>query len=254
MNKISALHILVGFLLFSQFSYAQVSGSGPVGIPVVGVHYGGAFPGADLADRYGYFNRVGFTAGYKLKSNWSFGIESDFWFSDSVKMTGLFDHLVDEFGNITNDIGMPAGVLVYPRGVHANGYVGRLFPLNERNQNSGILVQLSAGYVLHHLRIETNDNVVPQLELDYKKGYDRLTTGVNTQQFVGYSFLNNKGSYSFYAGLYFQQGFTHNRRTINFDQPDTPVSTALRLDLQTGFRIGWYIPFYSSEPRDFYYN
>lgn len=253
MKYLKTIAFLVSFSQ-SLLLTAQVSGSESVSIPVVGVHYGGAFSGGDLAERFGYMNRVGFTAGYKLKNNWSFGLESDFWFSDNVRLTGLFDHLIDSHGNITNDIGMPASVLVYARGVHANAYVGRLFPLNERNQNSGILVQLSGGYMLHHLRIETNDNVVPQIELDYKKGYDRLTTGVNTQQFVGYSFLNNRGSYSFYAGLYFQQGFTYNRRTINFDQPDIPVSTALRLDLQTGFRVGWYIPFYSSEPRDFYYN
>ena len=29
------------------------------------------------------------------------------------------------------------------------------------------------------MKIETNEQVVPQLELDYKKGYDRLTTGIN---------------------------------------------------------------------------
>ena len=34
----------------------------------------------------------------------------------------------------------------------------------------------------------------------------------------------------------------------------TELSTALRLDLQTGIRIGWYIPFYSKKPKDFYYN
>jgi len=174
---------LAFILLIVFFTYtpvkAQVSGSAAVALPVVGVHYGGAFSGGDLAARYGYFNRVGFTAGYKLKSNWSFGIESDFWFSDNVRLTGLFDHLVDDAGNITNDLGMPASVLVYPRGVHANAYVGRLFPLNQSNRNSGILVQLSGGYMLHRLRIETNDNVVPQIELDYKKGYDRLTTGFN---------------------------------------------------------------------------
>ncbi|MEN9993480.1 MAG: hypothetical protein RL762_137 [Bacteroidota bacterium] len=251
MKKVTALFL---YFLWAAPLLAQVSGSEALSLPVVGIHYGGAFSGADLAERYGYFNRVGFTAGYKFKSNWSVGVESDFWFSDNVKLTGLFDHLLDNAGNITNDLGMPGSVLVYPRGVHANAYVGRLFPLNQTNQNSGILVQLSGGYMLHHLRIETNDNVVPQIELNYKKGYDRLTTGFNAQQFIGYSFLNNRGSASFYAGFYFQQGFTYNRRTINFDEPDVPVSTARRLDLQTGFRVGWYIPFYSAEPREYYYN
>jgi hypothetical protein len=44
---------------------------------------------------------------------------------------------------------------------------------------------------LHRLKIETNEQVVPQIELDYKKGYDRLTMGVNFHQFIGYSFLAN---------------------------------------------------------------
>jgi hypothetical protein len=44
---------------------AQVSGSEALAVPVVGIHYGGAFSGGDLAARYGYFNRVGLTAGYK---------------------------------------------------------------------------------------------------------------------------------------------------------------------------------------------
>jgi len=171
--------LLVVLLSLLSFTLnAQVSGSESVSLPVVGVHYGGAFSGGDLAERFGYFNRVGLTAGYKFKSNWSAGLESDFWFSDNVRLTGLFDHLVDAAGNITNDLGMPASVLVYPRGVHVNAYVGKLFPLNDNNRNSGILVQLSGGYMLHRLRIETNDNVVPQLELDYKKGYDRLSSGL----------------------------------------------------------------------------
>ena len=128
--------ILFFIFYFAGKVLSQVSGSEPVSLPVVGVHYGGAFSGGDLAERFGYFNRVGLTAGYKFKSNWSFGIESDFWFSDNVRLTGLFDHLVDAAGNITNDLGLPASVLVYPRGVHVNAYVGKLFPLNDKNRNN----------------------------------------------------------------------------------------------------------------------
>ena len=102
--------LFILFLALHLSSYAQVSGSEALSLPVVGIHYGGAFSGADLAERYGYFNRVGLTAGYKFKSNWSVGLESDFWFSDNVKITGLFDHLVDGAGNITNDLGLPGSV------------------------------------------------------------------------------------------------------------------------------------------------
>jgi hypothetical protein len=166
----------------------------------------------------------------------------------------LFDHLIDDKGNITDINGDIANVLVFPRGFNANVSIGRLFPMSKTNENSGILVHGGVGYLLHHMRIETNDQVVPQIELEYKRGYDRMTTGLNFHQFVGYSFLNNGGPLNFYAGIYFQQGLTYNRRSINFDQPNVPVSTAMRLDLQTGIRVGWYIPFYSKKPKDFYYN
>ncbi len=169
-------------------------------------------------------------------------------------MTGIFDHLVDSFDNITDVNGDTAIVMVFSRGVHANLAFGRIFPVWSPNKNSGILVHAGAGYLLHRLRIETQEQVVPQLELDYKKGYDRLTTGINFHQFVGYSFMANGGFLNFYGGFYIQEGITRNRRTIFFDQPETPVSQDLRLDLQYGIRLGWYIPFYKRLPKDFYYN
>jgi hypothetical protein len=135
-----------------------------------------------------------------------------------------------------------------------NASFGKLFPVLSPNSNSGILVHVGAGYLLHRLRIETNDQVVPQIELDYKKGYDRLTMGVNFHQFIGYSFLANSGAYNFYGGFYLQQGLTKNQRTIFFDQPDVPVSTATRIDVQYGFRLGWYIPFYKRQPKEFYFD
>ena len=61
-------------------------------------------------------------------------------------------------------------------------------------------------------------------------------------------------AYNFYLGAYFQQGFTKNRRTIFFDQPDIPVSTDLMFDGQIGFRFGWLIPVYKRQPKSYYFN
>ena len=255
-HKTLTFRIIVLFLLLSPL-FIQAQGevkNESISTPLVGIHWGGNLPGGDLLARYGFLNNLGFSAGYKLQNQWYFGVDANFIFGNTVKMNGIFDHLLDDKGNITDVNGTKATVLVYPRGFNANFSVGRLFPTGKKNANSGILVHAGAGYLLHHLRIETNDQVVPQIELTYKRGYDRMTTGLNFHQFVGYSFLNNGGPLNFYAGIYCQQGLTYNRRTINYDQPDIPVSTALRLDLQTGIRIGWYIPFYSKKPKDYYYN
>lgn len=66
--------------------------------------------------------------------------------------------------------------------------------------------------------------------------------------------MANEGVLNFYAGFYAQEGFTYNRRTINFDTPDIPVSTDMRLDIQYGFKLGWLIPIYPRQPKEFYYN
>lgn len=246
---------LIFMLFISLYSNAQRNvKDSAISTPWVGVHYGANLPGADLLARYGFLNHVGFMAGYKTKKQWYYGLDANFIFGRTVHMTGLFDHLVDDKGNITDVNGDIAKVFVMPRGFNANVSVGRLFPIFGSNKSSGIFIHGGLGYLLHHLRVETQDQVIPQLELDYKKGYDRLSIGINTHQFVGYAFLADGGFYNFYAGLYAQQGFTKNQRTIYFDQPTVPVSTATRLDLQFGLRAGWFIPIYKRKPKDYYFN
>ena len=254
MIQFKTLLILIVVLCFGVLHGQRNVKDSAIATPWIGVHYGGNFPSGDLNDRYGYLNHIGVMAGYKTAKQLYVGLDANFMFGNNVKMTGLFDHLVDSQGNITDINGDIAIVLVMPRGFNTNLSIGGLWPVWGSNKNSGIFVHGGAGFLLHHMRIETQNQVIPQLELDYKKGYDRLTTGINIHQFIGYSFMADGGFYNFYGGLYAQQGFTKNRRTIFFNQPTTPVSTDLRLDLQVGFRLGWFIPIYKRKPKDFYYN
>lgn len=249
-------NVLLSLLIISSNSFAQRNVKDSIiGTPMVGVHYGANWTGGDLADRFGYLNHIGIAAGYKTNKNWYWGFDGNFIFGNKVRnVDSIFSHLQDSQGNITDINGDIAIVYLYARGFNANVSVGKLFPVLSPNSNSGIFVHLGFGYLLHRFRVETQDQVVPQLELDYRKGYDRLTIGPNIHQFVGYSFMANSGFYNFYAGFYAQQGFTKNQRTIFFDQPNVPVPTSTRLDLQFGLRAGWLIPFYKRQPKDFYFN
>jgi len=246
---------LVFCLLISNAYFAQNSIKDSVfSRPWISAEYGGNWTSGDLADRYGFMNHIGIMAGYKTKKNYFFGMESCFHFGNDIRLSGLFDHLVDSYGNITDENGDIAVVLVYPRGFSTNIAIGKIFPVFGSNKNSGLFIHGGIGYLWHYMKIETNNHVIPQIELEYKKGYDRLTTGINLHQFVGYNFMSNSGSYHFYGGFYAQEGFTKNRRTIFYDQPEIPVSTELRLDVQIGFKLGWVIPIYKRQPKDFYFN
>lgn len=249
MRSVFVLLYLPSFI----FSQRNVKDS-IIATPLVGVQYGLNQPTNDLAGRYGYFNYIGVLAGYKTKQNWFWGMDANFMFGNQIKVTGLFDNLVDSYGNITDINGDIAKVMVYARGFHVNAALGKIIPVFSPNKNSGIFIHGGIGYMLHHLRIETQDQVIPLLELEYKKGYDRLALGVNLHQFVGYSFMSNGGFFNFYAGFYVQQGFTKNQRKIFFDQPLVSVPTNTRKDFLYGVRVGWYIPFYKRQPKEFYYN
>ena len=245
---------LIGVLSSFSILYQRNVRDSIISTPMIGVHYGANWTAGDLYQRYGFMNHIGILAGYKTSRNVFLGMDANFIFGNQVKTKGLFDQLVDSYGNITDVNGDIAKVLVYSRGVNVNFSAGFILPILSPNENSGIFIHGGVGYLLHRLRVETQDQVIPQLELDYKKGYDRLTIGPNLHQFIGYSFLANGGFYNFYGGLYIQEGFTKNKRTVFFDQPDDPVSTDLRVDIQYGVKIGWQIPFYKRQPKDFYYD
>ena len=92
-------------------------------------------------------------------------MEGSFIFGNDVRVTGLFDHLTDSKGNITDVNGDIATVRLLSRGFHVNGTVGKIFPVLSPNKNSGLYANIGLGYVAYKLRIETQDHVVPQIEL-----------------------------------------------------------------------------------------
>jgi hypothetical protein len=251
--KISISFCALVFACTLQTSFAQRNVSDTIiSSPFLGFHYGGNMTQGDLADRFGYLNHVGLLAGYKTSKNWFWGIDGNFIFGNRLRISDPLAELRDEKGNITDQNGDIANVFLSARGFNTNLTFGKLIPVLSPNLNSGIFIHGGVGYMAYKLRIDTPDHVVPQIELDYRKGYDRLTLGVNFHQFVGYMFMANRGFLNFYGGFYAQQGLTRNQRSIFFDTPDVPVSKDQRLDMQIGFKLGWIIPVYKRKPQDYY--
>ena len=117
------------------------------------------------------------------------------------------------------------------------------------NENSGIIVTGGVGMLMHKIHITGTS---PQLTEEYKKGYDRLTFGVATSEFVGYFHMSNNRMLNFYFGVEFVQGWTVNRRGYNFDEMST--DTEKRLDHLSGFKVGWVLPLYKRVADEFYFD
>lgn len=217
---------------------------------LVGINYKASFTGADLADRWGFNNQLGGDFYVKFKNNLTIGLSGGFIFGSKLRDTTIFANVFNSFGNITSSAGQEADVLFLMRGASAYATVGYVFNKYGNNPNSGLWVNFGVGYLMHKIRIESLNDQVPQLEGPYRKGYDKLTMGVSSKQFIGYLYQSDFRLIKFYGGFEFSQGLTKNVRTYNFDTGGT--ETDLKLDLLYGFKVGWILPI-SHRTRGEYY-
>lgn len=222
-------------------------------IPMFYAAYAAQIPGGDLADRYGWNSNIGGGFMWKMQSNWLIGADFNYLFGKDIKIKNrVMTNLFTENGNIIDQSGSYASFNMVERGYYFTGKFGKVIPVLSPNPNSGIVLIAGIGYLQHKIRIEVLNNTAPQLNGDYKRGYDRLAGGPVLNGFAGYMHLSNKRLLNFFGGFDFSMAFTRPLRDVNFDTmlPD-PVQH--RKDLLSGFRVGWIFPIFSREPNPYYY-
>lgn len=209
-------------------------------------------PGGDMADRFGISYSIGPGYLYKTRSNWIFGVETNFFFGDDVKIgDSLFKHIMTSNGTLIDGNGEPAIIGITQRGISVWAKVGKIIPVLSPNPNSGFFTTLGVGYLRHNLSISNLDNTAPQILGDYRKGYDRLTAGPAVNLKIGYLFLSNHRLLNFMVGFELSQAWTKSLRDYDFDLMKKDDSS--RSDLLTGFKLGWIIPLYGRAPKEYYF-
>jgi len=173
--------------------------------------------GGDLSYRFGPNSSLGIGAFWKTGKNWIAGIEGNLMFGRKVRENGIFSNLEDSTGYIVDQNGQEGLVSLSERGYNFYFKAGKILPIFQKNQNSGLLVMIGAGFLQHKIKINTQGNSIPQLSGNYMKGYDRLTNGFSGSQFIGYFYLDNFKLINFYAGVEVSESFTQNRRNLNYN-------------------------------------
>jgi hypothetical protein len=209
------------------------------------------WPGGDMADRFGQSSTIGPGFFHKTASNWIFNADVNFIFGNTINQDSLINNLINADGFVTSDEGLIADITFFERGFYTTARVGKLIPLSKKNRNSGLVIMAGVGYMQHKIKIEVQQNIVASLDGDYKKGYDRFSDGFSTAQFVGYMHIGRTRLANFFVGLEFAQAWTKNRRSMDFDTMRRDDSQ--RLDLLTGIRVAWLIPFSRRQPDPFYF-
>ena len=198
------------------------------------------FPGFDMIKRFGNNSALGGEILFKNKKNFVFGVNGYFMWGKNVKETGILDSLKGSTGEIIDQNGQFSVIGFEQRGMSTGLVLGKVFSFN-KNKNSGIQINIGAGYLNHYIRIFA-PKTVPQLNNEMKKGYDRYTSGPYISQYIGYRFIDPIKRLNFSLGFEFIEGFTHSRRSFNYDTQTADNKN--RLDLLSGLKLSLTIPLY----------
>ena len=199
-------------------------------------------PKGDFAKTYGNYSTIGFGGLLKTKDNWMISGEASYLFGSDIKELDILNNLISSGGYISSTGGSPGNYSVNMRGFTSYVGVGRLFAINKRNMNTGFMVKGSLGFIQHKINFVSQERNIPQLDENYAKGYDRLSSGLSINEFVGYFHQSQNRLINFYIGVEFMQAQTYNRRGYNYDQMS--YDSNKKSDFSTSFRFGWMIPIY----------
>jgi hypothetical protein len=221
-------------------------------IPFFGIGGEVHIPGGDMAKRFGTSYGIQAVFGIKTPKNFLYSVQGGMFFGNTIKENGLLSGITSaSYGTIIGNDGRTPDIRLFERGYHVDLGFGKIFSFNHPNPNSGLLTNLSVGFIQHKIRIEPIGNTVYELSKKYRKGYDRLTNGILLHEFIGFISFGNKRLVNFYAGFDFMQGFTQGRRDYQYDLMRADDNS--RLDLLYGFRAGWILPFYTKPDKFYYY-
>lgn len=218
---------------------------------IIPISYAYHLPYGDIEGEFGSSSAIGTGLIYKTSANWIWMLEGNYIFGTKVKNTdAIISQLLTSTGGVVGTEGTYVELSSMQRGFDIMLKLGKLLPVFGINDNSGLFMQLGVGYLQHTIRWTVENNNAPQLQDDYKKGYDRLTEGVALSQELGLMVMSDKRMWNYKIALEAIEGFTQNKR-YNFDLMRREPKH--RVDVYLGFKFTWMIPLFGRAPKDMYY-
>lgn len=215
--------------------------------------YSFQLPLNDMFHSYGFNHNLGMEFDYKFGANWYIGVEGNFIFGPKIKDEAILDNLLTTSGYLIGTDGYLEEVNMNERGMILTAHFGKSFFFNPKQPNSGLLLKFGLGYIDHKIFIDVNEQNVPQLSKEIKKGYDRFTSGVAFKQYIGLIKLQKKSYLNMSFGIEATEGITQNRRPFDFSTGQTLNKT--RFDFLIGFKFNWYLPVFNGQnsKSEYYY-
>lgn len=231
-------------LLFTSFAQKNKQSA-------IAFGYTHQLPIGKLSERFGDNSSIGFSFFNEKENNLFFGLEGGYLFSSNVKDSSIFENITTSNGAIIGADGTYTNINLMQRGFDIHVFLGYAFHPKENNL-SGIYLSLGLGFLQHQIFIDTKGENAPQLDEDYKKGYDYLTSGISTKWEVSYKYYSPNGKFQMYTGINMTNAFTKNKRPYLFNKEEYTSNNG-NWDNLLGVNIGVIIPIHRKNEEEFHY-
>ncbi len=255
MKKIAFFLFFLSFstLLWAQKGDKKVQVDSATNILWTEANISYQFPFGELYKTFKPNFNLGTALTYKTAKNWSFNVRFNYMFGSNIRCDwkNILGNMVNSHGDIIDGYGMKATLHMEGRYWYVGGGVGKIIPLSPTKRNSGIWINADMGYFSHKIHFTDNDNLIDQLDGEYKKGYDQRSAGLGLTQFIGYLHLGKVRVASFYGGIEITEMWTVDSRNYNFVHGET--SGKKKFSALLGIKVGWIVPLYEKKKTEIFY-
>lgn len=238
--------IIILFLFFSHSLISQEKENNAFLI-----NYSYQIPSGTLSEIFSNNSSIGINYLKKNKSNFFYGLKANYIFGGEIKESTIFNEISTEQGFVIDGNGTYANIILLQEGFSSHLYIGYALKIEEKKPN-GFYFSLGLGFLQHRILIDTKNQYIPQLNDNYKKGYDQLTNGLSTQLVIDYMILEEEKRFKLFAGIDYTLAFTKNRRVYDFSDMNY-TDKNMRYDLLLGFHVGLIIPINRKNTEEYHY-
>jgi hypothetical protein len=196
-------------------------------------------PNGDLQSRFGVISALGIALGYKTYNNLTFNGSYHTLFGNRVNETNMFDSLRGPSGELIDVNGNYSDIQYAARGANICLKAGKIFRIGQ-NANNGIWLQGGYSYLRHFVKFEYQRDILPQIDGDMSKGYDRLSAGGGFIGSIGYHHITANNTISYFIN--FDLGFHSTKSFRGFNYTTRMPETGKRADHFTAINFGIILP------------
>ncbi len=206
----------------------------------ISLEFGQAFPGKDLAQRFGNHQMAGTGLyWYHAPTNIRYGLNANYLFGVNIKEDVISSLRNDNqvFLGVDNNYG---NILLRQRGFLIDAVCTKTFGLFKKNKSSGLELGLGVGLMQHKIRIQVETNNVPLLLGEAVKGYDKNSVGPSLKQIMGFKWrsINTNANVSLLFEI--TEGFTKPTQALDFNTLE--INEDRRFDVEYALKLAYYLP------------